>query len=249
MVAGVSPADGAALVAAAGSLGLAWSRSWLTARALPVAALVGAAVWWGGGPPAVGLLLYFFLSSSVLTRIRRRRARSVHPGGAGAGHRHRSGRTGWQVLANGAAATAAALAGALFGFAAAGSVIAGALAAATADTWASEVGRAAAGRTWLITTGEPVSPGRSGGLSVAGTAAGLAGAASAGLLWGILGGSGPLGGAAVALAAGATGMMLDSLLGATVESRVAWIGNDFVNLAGTVAGAVVGWILAAHAAT
>jgi len=249
--ASVTPADGAALVVGVGSLGLAWRRAWLTWRALPVAALVGAAVWWGAGPAGVGLLLFFFVTSSVFTRLRRRRARSAYVRAPAASrhapHRH-SPRNGWQVLANGAAASVAALLAAAFGVAAAVGAVAGALAAATADTWASELGRTAAGPTWLITTGERVSPGHSGGLSVAGTAAGLAGAIALGLLWGVLGGPPAPRAALASLVAGATGMTVDSLLGATLERRVRWVGNDAVNLAGTCAGAAVGWFLAAHAA-
>jgi uncharacterized protein (TIGR00297 family) len=242
--ASVSPADGVVLAAALGSLGLAWGRAWLTWGALPVAALVGAAVWWGTGPAGVSLLLFFFVTSSALTRLRRWRARADY-------HRrvphHRSPRNGRQVLANGAAASVAALVAGAFGIAAAVGAVAGALAAATADTWASELGRTAAGPTWLITTGERVSPGHSGGLSVAGTAAGLAGAVALGLLWGALGGPPAPRAALASLVAGATGMSVDSLLGATLERRVRWVGNDVVNLAGTCAGAAVGWFLAAHA--
>lgn len=241
---GVSPADEAVLVVAVGSLGLGWRRGWLTLRALPVAALVGAAVWWGTGPVGVALLLFFFITSSLFTRLRRWRALSDYRRRA---PYHHAPRNGWQVLANGAAASVAALAAGAFGSAAAVGAMAGALAAATADTWASELGRTVAGRTWLITTGERVSPGHSGGLSVFGTLAGLSGALALGLLWGGLGGP-PAGRAALAsLVAGATGMTADSLLGATLERRVPWVGNDAVNLVGTCVGAVVGWILAARA--
>ncbi len=248
--AGVNPADGAALAAAAVSLGVAWRRAWLTWRALPVAALVGAAVWWGAGPAGVGLLLFFFVTSSAFTRLRRWRARSAYvgvPDPARHAAHHRASRNGWQVLANGAAASAAALAAGAFGWTAAVGGVVGAVAAATADTWASELGRTAAGRTWLITTGERVSPGHSGGLSVAGTLCGLCGALVVGLLWGAFGGP-PAGRAALAsLVAGTTGMTVDSLAGATLEHRVSWVDNDVVNLAGTCAGAIVGWILAARA--
>jgi uncharacterized membrane protein len=38
--------------------------------------------------------------------------------------------------------------------------------------------------------------------------------------------------------AGIIGMLLDSLLGATVQGKVAWMDNDAVNLAATLTGAV-----------
>jgi uncharacterized membrane protein len=39
--------------------------------------------------------------------------------------------------------------------------------------------------------------------------------------------------------AGALGMLLDSLLGATVQGRTRWLDNDAVNLAATLSGAGV----------
>ena len=39
--------------------------------------------------------------------------------------------------------------------------------------------------------------------------------------------------------AGMFGMLLDSLLGATVQGRLRWLDNDAVNLAATVSGAGV----------
>jgi uncharacterized membrane protein len=39
-------------------------------------------------------------------------------------------------------------------------------------------------------------------------------------------------------------MLLDSLLGATVQGKVRWMDNDAVNLAATLAGAVCAGLLA-----
>jgi len=48
---------------------------------------------------------------------------------------------------------------------------------------------------------------------------------------------------AVAIA-GAGGMVLDSVLGATVQGKVRWMDNDAVNLAATLAGALCAGLLA-----
>lgn len=239
----MSAADAAALSTAAASLALAWRKAWLTPAALAGAALVGLLLWWGAGLAGVGALLFFFLTASALTRLTR--GRTGRAGSAAALDEAAGGtrRSLSQVVANGGVAAAAALLGGIGLLSGAGALVAGALAAATADTWASELGRAVAGPTRLLTTWERVAPGRSGGVSAAGTGAGLAGAALLGLAWGLLAG-GPAGPAVgAALAAGAAGMTLDSALGASVEGRVRWVGNDAVNVAGTLLGGLVGWAL------
>ncbi len=150
------------------------------------------------------LLLAFFVSGSLLTK------------GGGA-------RTARQVLANGGMAAVAALAGSWTAFA-------GALAAATSDTWASEIGRHSRSLPRLITNGTRVPAGTDGGITVLGTAGGLAGAA----LMGVLSGRPALVGLA-----GFTGMLVDSLLGATIQGKLRWMDNDAVNLAATLSGAAV----------
>ena len=125
----------------------------------------------------------------------------------------------------------------------AGAAVVGALAAATADTWASEVGTALRGPTRLVTTWARVDPGRSGGVSAAGSAAGLCGALLVGVTAALLGFAGGGSGMVLAaVAAGLGGMTLDSVLGAAVEGRYRWIDTDVINAAGTLAGALAGWV-------
>src|SRR5438093_5464504 len=131
-------------------------------------------------------------------------------------------------LANGGVAALAALAGSWAAFA-------GALAAATADTWATEIGRYSRKPPRLITTGKPVAAGTDGGMTLVGTVGGIAGAAFMAALAFLFE---PRVAVAVAVA-GVFGMLLDSLLGATVQGAVRWLDNDAVNLAATLAGAVV----------
>lgn len=232
----------AALAAALAALGAAWVRGWLTPGGLVAAVAVGAGVWLGVGPVGVLLLLLFFVTSVALGRVRR-------PGRErrGAGAPRKAG----QVLANGGVAAALGAvhaAGLLPGEAAAAGVV-GALATATADTWASEAGRAVAGTTRIPLTGERVPPGTTGGVSVAGSVAavlgagGLAGAATLLRPAGLGGWLGP------GIAAGVGGAVLDSLLGDLLERRLGWLGNDAVNALATAAGAALAVWLARFSPT
>lgn len=160
------------------------------------------------------MLLAFFVSSSLLSRK----------------HSTRNER---QVLANGGVAAVAALLGSWPGFA-------GALAAANADTWATEIGGRSSTDPRLITTWQRVPAGTDGGMTLVGTLGGVAGAAL------IAGVSYVVGNPAFTMltTAGVFGMLLDSLLGASLQGKVRWIDNDAVNLVATLAGAVCAGLLA-----
>lgn len=225
-----------------------WNR-WLTAGGTAAALAVGAAVTAGAGWRGLVLLLAFFLSSSLLT-----------PGGGK--------RRALQVLANGSVAAAAALACA--GHAQWTPAFAGALAAAAADTWSTEVGGRSARLPRLVTTGRRVSAGTSGGVTWLGSAGGLAGSAFVAVVAFGLSLVPPLAALWVG-AGGVAGSFVDSLLGATVQARyrcaacggekekggrccgapmklasgLAWMTNDTVNLAATIVGAVVPLLAAA----
>jgi uncharacterized protein (TIGR00297 family) len=203
--------------------------TWLSPAGAAAALAVGAATVWGVGWRGVLLLLAFFVSGSLLPR--------------GGGRR-----TARQVVANGGVAAIAALFGAWPAFA-------GALAAATADTWATEIGAFSPSTPRLITSGAPVPRGANGGITLLGTAGGVLGAvAIAGLTYALTprgtapGLTHPGGLAAVVAAAGVLGMLIDSLLGATGQGPFGdgWLDNDAVNLAMTLAGAGIaaaGWRL------
>ena len=180
--------------------------SWLTPGGLAAALAVGAAVAWGLGWQGLVLLFAFFLSGSLLTQLAERRAPR---------------RTTRQVIANGGVAALAALWGAW-------SVTAGALAAAAADTWATELGAFSPFAPRLITTGARVTRGASGGITALGTAGGVAGALVIAALAAWLQPRGLAPGSLypsharrllVLTGAGVAGMLADSVLGATVQGK------------------------------
>ena len=270
--------EGASLALLLGALGLAMAFSWMAYRvrfldasgALAAGLLAFGVVGLGGWAWAVPGFV-FFLTGSLLSKARERF------GGETAVRAEKgSRRDAAQVVSNGGVAGALLVVhvfwpwgGLYWGFAAA-------FAAAAADTWATEVGTWRRGPTRLVWSGRRVPAGTSGGVSLAGTAGALLGAA---VVFGSLvpfagpyvGGLG-WGWAAVAVVGGGfLAALVDSALGATLQARyrdgsgaivevrpapdavpvrgVRWLDNDRVNLACTLAGGLlgVGALLAFHA--
>jgi uncharacterized protein (TIGR00297 family) len=110
------------------------------------------------------------------------------------------------------------------------------------DTTASEVGKAFGKRTYLITTLQPVPRGTEGAVSLEGTLAGiLASAAIATLAWGIDLISGT--GIGVCVLAALVATSLESVLGATLQSRWSWLTNTAVNMINITVGALIGLLV------
>ena len=215
--------------------GAAHRRHALSPSGATGAAAVGTAVFGAGGLRGSALLLLFFGSSTALSRL----------SGGGRGAREGPRRTLAQVLANGGLPAALAVCDRSRPSPRVAASYAGALAAANADTWATEIGRFSPTPPRLITNGARVAAGTDGGMTLLGTVGGIAGA---GLIAGLAVGLGP-GGSGLGLAmrvavAGIIGMVLDSLLGATVQGKVRWVDNDAVNLAATLTGAVCAGLIA-----
>lgn len=199
----------------------AWRAGSLNPQGAIAAALLGAIIFGLGGWGWAILLLGFFISSSALSRLFRKR-KMVLDEKFSKGSRRDAG----QVLANGGIAGLFVLLHALFptaswpwlGFA-------GALAAANADTWATELGVLSRAAPRLITTGRVVERGTSGGISLAGTAAAAGGALFIAIL-GVACWQGqvfslaphPIAWLAGVTLAGLLGSLADSLLGATVQA-------------------------------
>ncbi len=201
------------LVLSFGISGVAYRLEALDRSGWLGAVLVGTAVFGFGGWPWAFLLLAFFISSSALTHYRAGRKAGVAQEFAKGGRRDLG-----QALANGGVGALLALLWALSSYPALWWAFAGSLAAATADTLATEVGLLSPRLPRRILDGRPVPPGTSGAISLEGTAAAGIGALGIGffaLLLSPVGGS--LGHAFFVGMAGLLAALFDSLLGATIQ--------------------------------
>ncbi|MCX2728439.1 DUF92 domain-containing protein [Thermomicrobium sp. 4228-Ro] len=187
---------------------LGYQRSALDRGGALAAAAVGALVYAGGGFAWSLPMIGFFASASILTRIRSVRQRAGHTAGS-----EETARTARQVAANGGVAALLGLLEFCTPRPAWTAPYLGAVAAAAADTWATEIGGLSPGLPRSLRTGRPVPHGTSGAVTPLGTAAMVAGAGLVALLaprtvprW-------------VVLLAGCTGAVVDTLLGATVQAR------------------------------
>lgn len=206
--------------------GVAYLRRSLTAGGAITGTLLGSLIFLAGGGFYWSVLMAFFFSSSFLSRITSSRKRAAETISEKGGRRD-----ALQVCANGGLATIMATAHVLtgspvfmFGFAIA-------LAAANADTWASEIGVLSRGEPVSILNLQPVPRGTSGGISVLGLFASASGAMFIALWfavgYGVFGYRAGAGwslfemGAIVAMitGGGVLGSLVDSFLGATVQAQ------------------------------
>jgi uncharacterized protein (TIGR00297 family) len=227
------------------SLALA-SLVWLARAATPLAAVTGglfAAVLTlapqPGGPYHSGLpsLLALFLLTWGATRFGRSKKQQLGVA------EDKRGRNAAQVAANLGVAGVGAAAALTFPSSLYAVIVVAALAEATADTLASELGEVLGGQPFMITSLRPVSAGSDGAISLVGTLAGASGAVLI-VLVAVL--TLRLSVAqSVCAAAGATaGLFVDSLLGATAERR-GWLNNDAVNFLSTLAATLIATLLVA----
>jgi uncharacterized protein (TIGR00297 family) len=246
---------------------LAWRAGSLSGSGAWAAVLTGGLIFGLGGLPWAVLLLTFFISSSALSRAFGRRKAAL------AEKYSKGSRRDWgQVLANGGLGALLATGYALTpGQEWLWVAFAGAMAAVNADTWATELGVLSAVPPRLITTGQKVERGASGGVTLAGTLAALGGAALIGIAAAVFS---PAVGwfyrLSVIILGGLAGSIFDSLLGATVQAIYrcptcnketerhpthtcgsqtvqvrgwSWINNDVVNFACSLMGAIVAAVI------
>jgi uncharacterized protein (TIGR00297 family) len=235
-----------------GIAALAFWRRTLTFDGAVAAAGVGWLTFARGGVPAAAALLAFFAPSSALSRVgeSRKRATSL-------AHAKGAQRDVLQVLANGGVAALCAVVGKPRG-------LVGALAAAGADTWATELGLLSSTQPRRITTLAPVPPGTSGGVTLQGLLASACGALAVGLGYAIFTRDWYM--LRTALLSGLGGSLVDSVLGATLQASYwcasceaptedavhatcgsatdlrggyAWMTNDTVNALATLSGAAI----------
>lgn len=210
----------AGLITAAQRLPLLTKAGWVHAGILGT--LLWGCLGWRGW---LAVVLYLALGSAV-TRLGIRRKQEQGLAEA------RGGRRGpenvWGSAATGAVlAVLTTLPGApipwlLIGFAAS-------FAAKLADTCGSEIGKRWGRTTVLITTLRPVPPGSEGAISLEGSLASLGGSALMAL---VLLSLGLLPGTAAALLVTVVGLvatLIESLIGATLQGRLAWLSNELVN--------------------
>jgi uncharacterized protein (TIGR00297 family) len=259
----VALALGAVLAALVGVL--AWLKRSLTPSGTLGAILTGTLLFGLGRWPGGLALVAFFVSSSILSRLFRQRKQTMEEEYAKTGTRDFG-----QAMANGGIAALAALLLGVTGDPRWMGALLGSLAAANADTWATELGVLSRTAPRLITTFRPAVPGTSGAISLAGTVAAAAGAAFVGAV-AALGDAGLWRLLPWILLAGLAGSLLDSLLGATAQGvywcqrcgketertrhrcgdptalrrGLRWLNNDVVNLLATLAGAAIGFVFAA----
>ena len=225
------------------------------------AAFIGGLVFGFGGIPSATLLLIFFISSSLLSRVYSHRKKSLNEKFA-KGSRRDYG----QVLANGGLAAVLVL---VYWLAPDKVELwiayAGCMAAVNADTWATELGVLSPSSPRLITNGSVVTKGTSGGVTLVGYLATLAGAGIIGIAAAMFTAALPVGTLIlIIILAGLTGATVDSILGATVQGIYycpscdketeshpehhcgaetmqlrgwRWLNNDLVNLVCSLVGA------------
>jgi uncharacterized protein (TIGR00297 family) len=208
---------------------LAYRRGSLTASGVLGAILVGTLTFGFGGPVRGLVLIAFFVSSSALSHYGDRQKSTLAEKFAKGSRRDLA-----QTLANGGlAALLATLAGLLGNASPLYPIFAlafyGALATVNADTWATELGVLAKKEPRLITNGQPVPVGTSGGVTAVGFLAALAGATFIGAVGFVLVEIASLATTGawlagewllipVAAVSGMAGATFDSLLGATVQA-------------------------------
>ncbi len=244
------------------------SRGALSSSGAIGAILVGSPVFYGGGSQWAATLLAFFGSSSALSHLQRRERMLSGPSLVEV---RGSQRDIVQALANGGIAAIAAALRPKLQTRAVDRAFAGSLAAANADTWATEIGKTSPTPPHMILSGAVATAGTSGAVSPRGLLASICGSAAIAAV-AASGRSQQSRATAfgVITLAGVLGSLADSVAGATIQAAYqcplchkpterrthacgaattlvsghAWCTNDVVNIICTLTGALAANALA-----
>lgn len=205
--------------------GVAWWKQSLTGSGAAAAIVMGTIYCGSGALIWGGLLLTFFVTSTLWSKWKKKAK------GRFEDNYEKSGtRDAGQVLANGGLGLLLCLADIIAPHPAWVALFVGAMASVNADTWATEIGSLSRRPPRSIITGRVVPPGTSGGVSLLGTSASVAGAFVIGVAAVVfllfdplqIGSETSFRTLAVLLIAGTLGglggSLLDSLLGATLQA-------------------------------
>ncbi|MGZ3753952.1 MAG: DUF92 domain-containing protein [Mucilaginibacter sp.] len=216
---------------------LSFTTKKLTLTGAITGAVVATLIYKGIGNIGIAMLAFFFIAGSWATGWQHAKKITL-----GTVELDKGRRTAGQVLANGGmAALLSAFAWYFPGQRPLVAImVAGSLAAATADTLSSELGTIYGRRFYNVLTFKKDTRGLDGVISLEGTLAGLVGAIFITTIYAMGFGWGPP--TRWIIIAGFTGNLADSILGAWLE-RKKLIGNDWVNFLNTATGAVVCYLL------
>ena len=235
---------------------IAYAAKSLTGGGAIGAFFMGLVILWSLGSAGFLLLLLFFISCTVVGKISKK-LRSSQKGEVAEKKGHT--RDLMQVLANGLMATIAALFWSVSLEIKASIMFGAAVAEATSDTFAGEIGRLSKRKPVSILNFRQVPVGLSGGITPLGLLAAFLSSALIGLCWYLWFVDSPVTGAILVSTTGFAGCILDSVLGAGVQgiyydpkskqfseakekdgrqlelSRgIRWVDNDVVNLMSNV---------------
>lgn len=228
-------------------LAIAWivPKKLLTPAGLIHAWVLGVIVWGTLGWQGYLVVLFYFLVGSAVTRIKlkEKEAEGIAEKRSGA----RGPENVWGSALTGAlCALGTLVVSGLENQFVASLLILGYVASFStklSDTCASEVGKAYGKRTFLITNLQPVPRGTEGAVSLEGTVAGVfASGAIAFVGWGV--GLIDWFGVLFCIIAAFVATNLESVIGATLQTKFDWLTNEFVNVLNTFIGAIAAILLA-----
>ncbi len=223
-------------------LAIAWvaPKKLLTPAGLFHAWVLGVLIWGTLGWQGYLVVMFYFLVGSGVTRIglAQKEAEGIAEKRSGA----RGPENVWGSALTGALCALGTL---FFGLPYQKLLLLGYVASLStklSDTTASEVGKAYGKRTFLITTLQPVARGTEGAVSLEGTLAGVLGSAAIAFVgWGV--GLISLTDVVFCVLAAFIATNLESVIGATLQSKYDWMTNEVVNFINTLIGAIAAVLL------